>query len=148
MKKKKRLGRGLDALLSKSASELFDPITLDSKDSDSLKNIPVDLLQRGKYQPRVDIRQGTLQQLAESIRSQGVIQPIVVRPIKNSSGSNTRYEIIAGERRWRASQMAGKHEVPAIIREIENGDAIAIALIENIQRENLNPLEEAKALRR
>ena len=148
MKKKKRLGRGLDALLSKSASELFDPITLDSKDSDSLKNIPVDLLQRGKYQPRVDIRQDTLQQLAESIRSQGVIQPIVVRPIKNSSGSNTRYEIIAGERRWRASQMAGKHEVPAIIREIENVDAIAIALIENIQRENLNPLEEAKALSR
>ena len=148
MKKKKRLGRGLDALLSKSASELFDPITLDSKNSDSLKNIPVDLLQRGKYQPRVDIRQDTLQQLAESIRSQGVIQPIVVRPIKNSSGSNTRYEIIAGERRWRASQMAGKHEVPAIIREIENVDAIAIALIENIQRENLNPLEEAKALSR
>ena len=148
MKKKKRLGRGLDALLSKSASELFDPITLDSKDSDSLKNIPVDLLQRGKYQPRVDIRQDTLQQLAESIRSQGVIQPIVVRPIKNSSDSNTRYEIIAGERRWRASQMAGKHEVPAIIREIENVDAIAIALIENIQRENLNPLEEAKALSR
>jgi len=148
VKKKKRLGRGLDALLSKSASELFDPITLDSKDSDSLKNIPVDLLQRGKYQPRVDIRQDTLQQLAESIRSQGVIQPIVVRPIKNSSGSNTRYEIIAGERRWRASQMAGKHEVPAIIREIENVDAIAIALIENIQRENLNPLEEAKALSR
>ncbi len=148
MKKKKRLGRGLDALLSKSASELFDPITLDSKDSDSLKNIPVDLLQRGKYQPRVDIRQDTLQQLAESIRSQGVIQPIVVRPIKNSSGSNTRYEIIAGERRWRASQMAGKHEVPAIIRDIENVDAIAIALIENIQRENLNPLEEAKALSR
>ena len=146
MKKKKRLGRGLDALLSKSASELFDPITLDSKDSDSLKNIPVDLLQRGKYQPRIDIRQDTLQQLAESIRSQGVIQPIVVRPIKNSSGSNTRYEIIAGERRWRASQMAGKHEVPAIIRDIENVDAIAIALIENIQRENLNPLEEAKAL--
>jgi ParB family chromosome partitioning protein len=135
-------------LLSKSASELFDPITLDSKDSDSLKNIPVDLLQRGKYQPRVDIRQDTLQQLAESIRSQGVIQPIVVRPIKNSSGSNTRYEIIAGERRWRASQMAGKHEVPAIIRDIENVDAIAIALIENIQRENLNPLEEAKALSR
>ena len=148
MKKKKRLGRGLDALLSKSASELFDPITLDSKNSDSLKNIPVDLLQRGKYQPRVDIRQDTLQQLAESIRSQGVIQPIVVRPIKNSSGSNTRYEIIAGERRWRASQMAGKHEVPAIIRDIENVDAIAIALIENIQRENLNPLEEAKALSR
>jgi len=148
VKKKKRLGRGLDALLSKSASELFDPITVDSKDSDSLKNIPVDLLQRGKYQPRVDIRQDTLQQLAESIRSQGVIQPIVVRPIKNSSGSNTRYEIIAGERRWRASQMAGKHEVPAIIREIENVDAIAIALIENIQRENLNPLEEAKALSR
>ena len=148
MKKKKRLGRGLDALLSKSASELFDPITLDSKDSDSLKNIPVDLLQRGKYQPRVDIRQDTLQQLAESIRSQGVIQPIVVRPIKNSSDSNTRYEIIAGERRWRASQMAGKHEVPAIIRDIENVDAIAIALIENIQRENLNPLEEAKALSR
>ena len=148
MKKKKRLGRGLDALLSKSASELFDPITLDSKDSDSLKNIPVDLLQRGKYQPRVDIRQDTLQQLAESIRSQGVIQPIVVRPIKNSNGLNTRYEIIAGERRWRASQMAGKHEVPAIIREIENVDAIAIALIENIQRENLNPLEEAKALSR
>jgi len=148
VKKKKRLGRGLDALLSKSASELFDPITLDSKDSDSLKNIPVDLLQRGKYQPRVDIRQDTLQQLAESIRSQGVIQPIVVRPIKNSSGSNTRYEIIAGERRWRASQMAGKHEVPAIIRDIENVDAIAIALIENIQRENLNPLEEAKALSR
>lgn len=114
-----------------------------------LARLPVDLLQRGKYQPRVDMHQDTLQDLADSIRAQGVIQPIVVRPLENSvAGQPLRYEIIAGERRWRAAQLAGLHEIPAVIRHIPDEAAVAMALIENIQRENLNPLEEARALER
>jgi ParB family chromosome partitioning protein len=112
------------------------------------------LLQRGKYQPRIDLRQETLQELADSIKAQGVVQPIIVRPIAGATGDNgaqsteQRYEIIAGERRWRAAQIAGLHEIPAIIRRVPDAAAIAMALIENIQRENLNPLEEARALQR
>jgi ParB family transcriptional regulator, chromosome partitioning protein len=116
---------------------------------DELAKLPLDLLQRGKYQPRVDMRQETLQELADSIKAQGVVQPIVVRPIGTPApGESQRYEIIAGERRWRASQLAGLGDIPAIIRRIPDEAAIAVALIENIQRENLNSMEEARALDR
>jgi len=116
---------------------------------EELARLPIDLLQKGKYQPRVDMRQETLQELADSIKAQGVIQPIVVRPVGVPGiGESQRYEIIAGERRWRAAHMAGLTEIPAVIRRIPDEAAIAVALIENIQRENLNPLEEARALER
>src|SRR5690606_35128222 len=116
---------------------------------DELQKLPVDLLQRGKYQPRIDMRQETLQELAESIKAQGVVQPIVVRPLGEPGADGPRrYEIIAGERRWRAAQLAGLHEIPAVVRHVPDEAAIAMALIENIQRENLNPLEEARALDR
>jgi ParB family transcriptional regulator, chromosome partitioning protein len=116
---------------------------------EELARLPLDLLQRGKYQPRLDMRPETLQELADSIRAQGVVQPIVVRPVGVPAiGESQRYEIIAGERRWRAAQMAGLSEIPAVIRRIPDEAAIAVALIENIQRENLNPLEEARALER
>ncbi len=147
--RKKRLGRGLDALLSKPVSEtaaVVGDVAAHGTD-DGLRSIPVDLLQRGQYQPRLDMRQDSLQDLADSIRSQGVVQPIVVRPI-GKTGNTQRYEIIAGERRWRAAQLAELQEIPAVIREIADEDAIAMALIENIQREDLNPLEEARALDR
>ncbi|MCH8943463.1 MAG: ParB/RepB/Spo0J family partition protein [Proteobacteria bacterium] len=139
--RKKRLGRGLDALLSK-------PVLSEAMDSgDVLRQIPLDLLQRGEYQPRIDMRQDTLEDLANSIEAQGIVQPIVARRI-DSKGRTQRYEIIAGERRWRAAQMAGLSDIPAIIRDVSDKSAIAMAIIENIQRENLNPLEEARALER
>jgi ParB family chromosome partitioning protein len=147
MTPKKRLGRGLDALLSKPVAETPSAAETSLQDGDSLREIPVELLQRGQYQPRVDMRQDTLEDLADSIRAQGVVQPIVVRPI-GGGGGEQRYEIVAGERRWRAAQLAGLQEVPAVIRDIPDEAAIAMALIENIQRENLNPLEEARALDR
>jgi ParB family chromosome partitioning protein len=116
---------------------------------EELAKLPLDVLQRGRYQPRVDMRAETLSELADSIRAQGVVQPIVVRPVESQGdGVSQRYEIIAGERRWRAAQMAGLSEIPAVIRHIPDEAAIAVALIENIQRENLNPLEEARALER
>jgi ParB family transcriptional regulator, chromosome partitioning protein len=116
---------------------------------EELARLPLDLLQKGKYQPRIDMRPETLQELADSIKAQGVVQPIVVRPVGVPGiGESQRYEIIAGERRWRAAQMAGLSEIPAVIRRIPDEAAIAVALIENIQRENLNPLEEARALER
>ena len=146
MTPKKRLGRGLDALLSKPAAEPA-AVAADSDSGDTLREIPVELLQRGQYQPRVDMRQDSLEDLAASIKVQGVVQPIVARPIP-SPGSEQRYEIVAGERRWRAAQMAGLAEIPAVVREIPDEAAIAMALIENIQRENLNPLEESRALDR
>ncbi len=142
---KKALGRNLGALLggsvSKSAgrgAELAAP-----KDGE-LRKLPVDVIQSGKYQPRVDMHEESLDDLAESIRSQGIVQPIVVRPIAKKG----HYEIIAGERRWRAAQMAGLHDIPALIRDVTDESAIAMALIENIQREDLNPIEEASALQR
>ena len=147
MTPKKRLGRGLDALLSKPAAESMVASTKAPPEGDGLRDIPVDLLQRGQYQPRVDMRQDTLEDLASSIKAQGVVQPIVVRPIAGK-GSEQRYEIVAGERRWRAAQLAGLADIPAVVREIPDEAAIAMALIENIQRENLNPLEEARALDR
>jgi len=147
MTPKKRLGRGLDALLSKPAAKSAAGTGDSAAGDDVLKAVPVDLLQRGRYQPRVDMRQDTLENLADSIRAQGVVQPIVVRRI-DGKGETQRYEIVAGERRWRAAQLAGLAEIPAVVREIEDEAAIAMALIENIQRENLNPLEEARALDR
>ncbi|MBT8146395.1 MAG: ParB/RepB/Spo0J family partition protein [Gammaproteobacteria bacterium] len=176
MTAKKKLGRGLDALLSRPGSDkrssLLDeqkrhgadessqavPVSTDSVGSSegqpsstatgggadaNLRNIPVDLIQPGKYQPRTDMHETSLQELANSIKQQGVMQPIVLRPI-----SSSRYEIIAGERRWRATQLAGLHSIPAIIKEVSDESAIAMSLIENIQRENLNPIEEAMALKR
>ncbi len=138
--KKRGLGRGLDALLAGSQS------TVDGggKEGHELRDVPVDLIQRGKYQPRVDMHQEALHSLADSIKAQGVVQPIVIRAI----GGGERYEIIAGERRWRAAQMAGLQEIPAVVRDVPDQAAIAMALIENIQRENLNPMEEARALQR
>lgn len=145
MAKKKRLGRGLDALLSKP---IADTSAVTGHDADALKNIPIELLQRGAYQPRVDMRQDTLEDLANSIKAQGVVQPIVARPLEKQNGRTQRYEIVAGERRWRAAQMAGLTEIPAVVRDVSDDAAIATALVENIQRENLNPLEEARALER
>lgn len=141
MAKRKSLGRGLEALLS------TEPIPDVVGITGALKEIPVDLLHRGRYQPRVDMREETLAELAESIRVQGLIQPIVVRPLDAVRGE-LRYEIVAGERRWRAAQLAGLHAIPAIVREIPDQTAVVVALIENIQREDLNPMEEARALRR
>jgi ParB family chromosome partitioning protein len=112
-----------------------------------LRALPVDQLQRGQYQPRMDMRPESLDELANSIRAQGVVQPIVVRPLTGAPGP-VRYEIIAGERRWRAAQLAGLQEIPAVVREVGDSAAVAMALIENIQRENLNPMEEARALER
>jgi len=142
--KKKHLGRGLDALLSKPASKAA---AAEAGEQDVLRQIPVELLQRGQYQPRIDMRQDSLEDLANSIRVQGVVQPIVARRLRKT-GDVQRYEIVAGERRWRAAQLAGLAEIPAVIRDIPDESAIALALIENIQRENLNPLEEARALDR
>ena len=141
--KKRSLGRGLDALLS-SASR---PPAAESADQGQYREVAVELLKRGRYQPRLDIRQESLEDLADSIRAQGVVQPIVIRPVRDT-GDGVRYEIIAGERRWRAAQMAGLQKVPVIIRDVPDEAAVAMALIENIQREDLNPLEEARSLDR
>ena len=141
--KKRSLGRGLDALLSSSHRAQATETT----GTGQFREIPVELLKRGRYQPRLDIRQESLEDLADSIRAQGVVQPIVIRPVRNT-GDGARYEIIAGERRWRAAQLAGLQNVPVIIRDVPDEAAIAMALIENIQREDLNPLEEARALER
>lgn len=145
MTKKRRLGRGLDALLSKPVSQTA---SVTGHEADTFRQIPLELLQRGQYQPRVDMRQDTLEDLANSIKAQGVVQPIVARRIEKKGSKVQHYEIIAGERRWRAAQMAGLADIPAVIRDVGDDDAIAMALIENIQRENLNPLEEAHALER
>jgi ParB family chromosome partitioning protein len=143
--KKPSLGRGLGALLGQPTVTSAPARALDEE----LAKIPIDLLQRGKYQPRLDMRPESLQELADSIKAQGVIQPIVVRAIGEVvPGQPKHYEIIAGERRWRAAQIAGLHEIPAVIRRVPDEAAIAMSLIENIQRENLNPLEEARALDR
>jgi ParB family chromosome partitioning protein len=154
--KRPSLGRGLEALLGTStprpepaAQSLQGEVSPRPQLDEELARIPVDLLQRGRYQPRLDMRPESLQELADSIRAQGVVQPIVVRPLAaQRSGEPVRYEIIAGERRWRAAQMAGLHDIPAVIRHVPDEAAVAMSLIENIQRENLNPLEEARALDR
>ena len=147
--KKTGLGRGLEALLSPSTARRAAEPAAPAVPSDDLAKIPLDLLQRGRYQPRTDMRTESLQELADSIRAQGVVQPIVVRPVDSPGvGGSQRYEIIAGERRWRAAQMAGLENIPAIVRRVADEAAVAMSLIENIQRENLNPLEEARALER
>lgn len=131
---KRGLGRGLDALLGDvSTKEAVNPS----------HSLPIEYLQRGKFQPRKDMNPEKLQELADSIKAQGIIQPIVVRKI-----SQDKYEIVAGERRWRAGQLAGLQQVPVVVKDIDDRATMAIALIENIQRQDLNPLEEAEALRR
>ncbi len=135
MVKLKGLGRGLDALLSRNENSDIP--------EESLQNLEISVLQPGKYQPRTNMDQNALAQLADSIKAQGVMQPILVRPI-----GAEQYEIIAGERRWRAAQLAGLSEVPTIIRQVPDESALAMSLIENIQRENLNPLEEAHGIQR
>ena len=157
----KRMGKGLDFLLSagkkakpalggteaNDAGEVGKSSTAPQAEKaprdGELRHIPIDLIQRGKYQPRMDMHEDALTELAASIKQQGVMQPIVIRPI-----SADRYEIIAGERRWRATQLAGLDSIPAIIKPVSDDAAIAMSLIENIQRENLNPIEEAVALKR
>jgi len=144
-KKKRGLGRGLDVLLGSVAkADTTDLVNSDRSSIDGhLTEIPVELIQRGIYQPRRDMDPDALEELAASIKVQGVIQPIVIRSI-----SNDRYEIIAGERRWRATQMAGFDTIPVVIRNVSDEAAIAMSLIENIQREDLNPIEEAYSLQR
>ena len=131
---KRGLGRGLDALLGDVAVK---------EEKHHLHLLPIEYLQRGKYQPRQDINPEKLQELADSIKAQGIIQPIIVRQL-----SYEKYEIIAGERRWRAAQLAGLTQVPIVVKDMDDRSAMAVALIENIQREDLNPLEEAEALKR
>ena len=143
--KKRGLGRGLDALIGAAGlgrTEEPQP-TQQSAPVTDVGSLPVDLLQRGRYQPRRDFNNEALEELASSIRAQGLMQPVVVRPVPGG-----RYEIIAGERRWRAAQMAGLQDIPAIVRDVPDEAAIAMALIENIQREDLNAIEEATALQR
>ena len=148
--KKPSLGRGLAELSPLLAKRAGAPsIEPPPQAGDRLASLPLDLLQRGKYQPRVDMRLETLSELADSIKAQGLVQPILVRPLGGRvPGESQRYEIIAGERRWRAAQMAGLAEIPAVIRDVPDEAAVSTALIENIQREDLNPLEEAGALLR
>jgi ParB family transcriptional regulator, chromosome partitioning protein len=141
--KKRSLGRGLDALLSSSARA---PVA-EPEGRDQFREIEVERLKRGRYQPRLDIRAESLADLAESIRAQGIVQPIIIRPVRDT-GDGVHYEIVAGERRWRAAQLAELRKVPVIIRDIPDEAAVAMALIENIQREDLNPLEQARALDR
>jgi ParB family chromosome partitioning protein len=146
MNRRQSLGRGLADLLG--TRHVGAPAPAAAPRGDELTKLPLDVLQRGRYQPRIDMRAETLAELADSIKAQGVVQPIVVRPLESTNGESQRYEIIAGERRWRAAQMAGLEEIPAVVRHIPDEAAIAVALIENIQREDLNPLEEARALAR
>ena len=141
--RKRGLGRGLDALLSDP--DAASAPTVDAEAGDRLAEIPVERVRRGRYQPRRDMDPDALEELAHSIRMQGVVQPIVVRPV---TGGDVDYELIAGERRWRAAGIAELATIPAVIREVPDQAALAIALIENIQREELNPIEEAHALHR
>lgn len=143
--KKRGLGRGLEALLGPRAEPGAPPTAaLEATPQDRLRTLPVDAMRPGRYQPRKRMDDDKLQELAESIKAQGVIQPVVVR----ESGGKGIFEIIAGERRWRAAQLAGLSDIPVVVREVDDRTVIAMALIENIQREDLNPLEEAQALQR
>lgn len=141
--KKNPLGKNLSSMLSKSTLQHAKESAAEYADHDTLKNLPLDLISPGHYQPRSVFDRDRLEELAGSIRKQGVIQPVVVRAMKDD-----KYELIAGERRWRAAQLAGIDVIPAIIRKVPDEIAIAMALVENIQREDLNPIEEATALRR
>ena len=138
--KKRGLGRGLDALLSSIPAADVAGI----EGAEELRMLPVDLLQRSPYQPRTDFDKTALQELADSIKAQGVVQPVVVRSLV----ADGKFEIIAGERRWRAAQLAGLHEIPSVVRKLNDQAAMCIALIENIQREDLNPMEQARGLSR
>jgi ParB family chromosome partitioning protein len=138
--KRRGLGRGLDALLGASADAHVAAVVSDHQ----LRELPVDLIQRGRFQPRMHMAPEALEELTQSIRARGVVQPIVVRPAQDGR----HFEIIAGERRWRAAQAAGLSEIPAVVRDVPDDAALAIALIENIQREDLNPIEEATAVGR
>ena len=138
--KRRSLGRGLDALLG---GKLGENQTAAASPEDAFRELPLQMIERGKYQPRRDIKPEALEELAASIRSQGVMQPVVVRPI-----GGDRFELIAGERRWRAAHLAGLQTIPAMVRIVPDEAALALALIENVQRENLNPVEEAFALKR
>lgn len=140
--KKRGLGRGLDALLGGATANTLQKAAVQA-DVSELQHLTLDCIQRGKYQPRGDMDPSSLDELAQSIKAQGVMQPIVVRLI-----ATNQYEIIAGERRWRASKLAGLATIPALVRNVSDEAAIAMALIENIQREDLNPVEEAIALQR
>ena len=145
--KKRKLNRGLDALLGTELTRQKTGETATSSTTmpvdGELRQIRLEKLQRGKYQPRIEFDEAALNELSESIKAQGVMQPIVVRSI-----SPDQFEIVAGERRWRASQIAGLDSIPALVRDISDETAIAMGLIENIQRENLNPMEEARAVKR
>jgi len=140
-KRKGGLGRGLDTLLSSNATSKITSNSVGP--GDRLQSLSIESIQRGQFQPRTRFDADELENLAASIRAKGIIQPIVVRPVDND-----KYEIIAGERRWRAAQLASLREIPAIIRKVNDGDAMAMALIENIQRQDLNPIDEANALQR
>lgn len=140
--KKRGLGRGLDALLTSNKADAVTDHQSDVRNSE-LQKLPIEFLVPGKYQPRKDMSQEALEDLASSIRAQGVIQPVIVRKL-----TTDKYEIIAGERRWRASQLARLAEIPCIVKNVPDEAAVAIALIENIQREDLNAMEEAVALQR
>src|SRR5690606_10456274 len=145
--KKRGLGRGLEALLGPGAASQAP--ALEATAGDRLRTLPVDALVAGRYQPRQHWDEDKLSELGASIRAQGVIQPIVVGEIDGPDGRGSKvFEIIAGERRWRASRQAGLAEVPVVVREVDDRTMVAMALIENIQREDLNPLEEAQALQR
>ncbi len=152
--RRRGLGRGLDALLG--AAKLPHARTspddramgVSVSNPDLVRSIPLEQIQRGRYQPRRTFDPQALEELADSIRVQGILQPIVVRPLAEPAASGVRYEIIAGERRWRAAQLIGLTEIPAVVRRVDERTALAIALIENIQRAALNPLEEAEALAR
>lgn len=153
MSGKKALGRGLAELSPLLAQRTQPPAPQAGpsvlQSGDRLVNLPLDLLQRGRYQPRVDMRPESLQELADSIKAQGLVQPILVRPLGVPvAGESRRYEIIAGERRWRAAQLAGLTDIPAVVRDVPDEAAVVMALIENVQREDLNPMEEAGALSR
>jgi len=139
MIRKPGLGKGLDVLLSSSKKDAGKNLDKDS----SMRNLPIEKIRRGMYQPRLSINPKSLQDLADSIKAQGLVQPIIVR-----SKDDGEYELVAGERRWRAAQIAGLHVIPAVIRKIPDQSAAAMSLIENIQREDLNPMEEATALER
>ena len=143
--RKRGLGRGLDALLGAAGApaQSVESSTSDDDFAQSLRRLPIETLRPGRFQPRRDMHPEALEELAASIRQQGIMQPVVVRPL-----SGDHYEIIAGERRWRAAQMAQLEWIPALVREAEDRDVIALALIENLQREDLNPVEEALALQR
>lgn len=154
--KKRGLGRGLDALLNASGPALEEPAAVSvsepvsgqapaASEVEGLARVPIEFIRRSRYQPRRNFEQDALQDLADSISAQGIMQPLVVRPMP---GEEQAYELIAGERRWRASQLAGLSEVPCMVRQVDDQTVLAMALIENIQREDLNPIEEAMALSR